>query len=62
MWGVASEADEVRMDIVLTLSGCSIAAGEKKKSHRLAENSLQSYHALTSALAAFDALALHQTE
>jgi hypothetical protein len=62
MWGVSSAGDAAQVDILLTLEGCSTYAGEKKEARSAATESLQVYHRLTAAIAAFDALALRQTE
>lgn len=62
MWGVSSAGDAAQVDILLTLEGCSTYAGEKKEARSAATESLQAYHRLTAAIAAFAALALRQTE
>ena len=62
MWGVSSAGDAAQVDILLTLEGCSTYAGEKKEARSAATESLQAYSRLTTAIAAFDGLALRQTE
>ncbi len=62
MWGVSSAGDAAQVDILLTLEGGSTYAGEKKEARSAATESLQAYHRLTAAIAAFAALALRQTE
>ena len=62
MWAVAREEEVVQLGVLLTLGNCSVNAGEKKKARNIATQSFQAYRRLTKAIAAFDALALQQTE
>ncbi|MFZ0779497.1 MAG: hypothetical protein WAM86_00010 [Candidatus Sulfotelmatobacter sp.] len=62
MWGVASACDAAQVDILSAIEACSTYAGDKEEARNAATESLRAYHRLTEAIAAFDELALRQTE
>jgi len=62
MWGVGEEALSAQLVILTTLESCTFYAAEKKQARNTATEALQAYHQLTGTMAAFDSLALQQTE
>jgi hypothetical protein len=62
MWTVHNEGLGAQLGILMTMEECSLYAGEKKKALNVASEALQAYYRLTKAVAAFDVLALQQTE
>ena len=62
MWGVRYEVLTAQLVILTTMESCTYYASEKKQARNKATEALQAYHGLTATIAAFDSLALQQTE